>query len=62
MAQVIITATDNADGTVSLKIESEPAFPGPAAKDPAHTAAQYLGLIGMEAMMKAAGGESAEDD
>ena len=52
MATVIITITDRDPG-LKLRIESDPAFPGPAAKDQTTTQAQQLGLFAMEAMAKA---------
>ena len=52
MATVTITITDKGKG-ISLKIASDPGFPGPAAKDQTVTGAQHLGLIGMDAISKA---------
>ena len=52
MAKVIITIEDKGQG-INVKIESDPAFPGPAAKDQAMTNAQHLGLIAMEAICDA---------
>jgi hypothetical protein len=52
MATVIITITDKGKG-LNLKIESDPAFPGPAAKDQTTTQAQQLGMFAMEAMAEA---------
>jgi len=59
MAKVTITIEDDNDaGMINVRIESDPAWPGPAAKDQTMTAAQHLGLVGMEAITKAAkGGE-----
>lgn len=57
MAKVIITIEDDDDaGMISIRIESDPAWPGPAAEDQTMTAAQHLGLVGMEAISKAAKG------
>ena len=50
MATVTITITDKPKGKLSLKIASDPAFPGPAAKDQTTTSAQTLGLMGLEAI------------
>jgi hypothetical protein len=63
MAKVTITVEDDdAAGMVNIRIESEPGWPGPAAEDQTMTAAQHLGLIGMEAITKAAkGGEKEEE-
>lgn len=48
MAKVVISIEDNANGNITFKIESEPAFPGPAAKEQTMTAAQRLGMTLLE--------------
>lgn len=49
MAKVSITIEDNEAGNVSFTIESEPAFPGPAApKGTELTPAQRMGLTLLE--------------
>ena len=62
MAKVTITIEDDdVEGMINIRIESDPAWPGPAAEDQTMTAAQHLGLVGMEALAKAAkGGEKEE--
>jgi hypothetical protein len=74
MAKVTITISDEgeeADGknTVTIKLESDPAFPGPAAEDQTITSAQNLGLNAWQAIAEMAAGkkgnvelESGDDD
>jgi len=50
MATVTLTITDKPGGKLTIKIASDPAFPGPAAKDQTTTAAQHVGLLGLEAI------------
>ena len=50
MAIVTITITDKPKGKLTIKIASDPAFPGPAAENQTMTPAQQLGLIGVEAI------------
>lgn len=44
MAKVTLVLEDEAAGTVNIKMESEPAWPGPAAKDQSMTTAQLMGI------------------
>lgn len=67
MATVTITISDEGeeDGsegntTVNIKLESEPAFPGPAADDQTVTAAQNLGLNAWQAIAKMAAGKKGD--
>lgn len=65
MATVTITISDEgveSDGknTVTIKLESEPAFPGPAADDQTVTAAQNLGLNAWQAIAKMAAGKKGD--
>lgn len=50
MATVTITITDKPGGKLTLKIASDPAFPGPAAENQITSAAQHVGLLGFEAI------------
>ena len=54
MATVTITITDEGKG-ISVKMESDPGFPGPDAKDQTTTNAQKLAFVAMEAVNEACG-------
>ena len=61
MAKVIMTIEDSGAG-IRLKIESDPAFPGPAKKVQNYTNAQYLGMLAMKAVSEEIGGDDGDDD
>jgi len=60
MATVTITITDVGTG-ISVNLESEPGFPGPAAKDQAMTNAQHLGFVALEVINKTCGIQTEEE-
>jgi hypothetical protein len=64
MAKVIITIedTNKKENQINIRIESDPAFPGPAAKDQTLTHAQECGLIAMQAIVDPKSVEIADND
>lgn len=63
MARVTITLEDTEDGEgFGLTVESDPPFPGPAAKDKTCTPAQFVAHSLLEGMVKAAKGSVSFDE
>ena len=53
MAKIVITLEDNEEGSTDFKLQTDTPFPGPEDTEATITNAQYVALIGSNAMIEA---------